>query len=395
MMQRKNLRLADDSKGQLRPIVQISPGKEDEVLANMMPGLQSQLMVPWAIGELILIRQTHLLQCLNIAIEDILDTAFTTRVQTERSTKPADVATAALAKLSFDSPPKKVEISDLVDSAVDRKSFLEEYISSLFTEPTVLAHEVNLWFFTRPELVADEKGRSLPVHTDQYISGAVFDAVHGTINTAAVWNYISRPLALLNESSNKRIWAIVLQELSKSCHLEYTRAQAFLRRNVSAFSGGNKCFRRTSMVQKDDETKWSSPAQWLQKLQDLHRAHPLEIDKMSEREFNSIGELAVIVSFIQALSLVTHLPEVDQSKGRVQVKTGVDLGDFAIPIDNLLEPGMATGALTKLDQYLLEETGTRLGFYYQDLIDDSVANTYKRFGEQKAEAEEAKAEYLA
>jgi hypothetical protein len=38
------------------------------------------------------------------------------------------------------------------------------------------------------------------------------------------------------------------------------------------------------------------------------------------------------------------------------IKTGVDLGDFAIPIDNLLDPGMTRGALAKLDQHL-EKTG--------------------------------------
>jgi len=118
MMQRRNLRLAGDSKykncytlffqeDNYGESYKISPGKEDEVFANMMPALQSQLMVPQAIGELILIRQIYLLQHLNIAIEDILDTASATRVQTERSTKPADVATAALARLSFHSPPRK------------------------------------------------------------------------------------------------------------------------------------------------------------------------------------------------------------------------------------------------------------------------------------------------
>jgi hypothetical protein len=217
----------------------------------MIPALRSQLMVPQAIGELILIRQTYLLQHLNIAIEDILSTASATRAQTERPRKPADIATAALAKLSFHLPPKKVEISDLVDSAVDQKSSLRDYISLICTEPTVLAHEVNLWFFTRPELVADEKGRSMPVHTDQYISRAVFDAIHGTIKSAAVWNYISRLLALLHDSSDKKTRAIILQERSNSCHLEYTRAQAFLMGNVSTFSSGNKWFRRTSIVRKD------------------------------------------------------------------------------------------------------------------------------------------------
>lgn len=77
------------------------------------------------------------------------------------------------------------------------------------------------------------------------------------------------------------------------------------------------------------------------------------------------------------------------------IKTGVDLGDFAIPIDNLLEPGMTRGALTKLDQHLLEKTGSKIGFIYQDLVDDSVANIYGLIEGQKAKAEKAKAEYQA
>jgi hypothetical protein len=60
---------------------------------------------------------------------------------------------------------------------------------------------------SRPELVADEKGRSLPVHTDRYISGAVFDPVHSTIKTAAVWSYLLRLLALLKGTSNQSPFA--------------------------------------------------------------------------------------------------------------------------------------------------------------------------------------------
>jgi hypothetical protein len=57
---------------------------------------------------------------------------------------------------------------------------------------------------------------------------------------------------------------------------------------------------------------------------------------------------------------------------------------------------MARGVLTKLDQYLLEKSrGSKIGFLYQDLVDDSVANIYRLIEEQKAKAERAKAEYQA
>jgi hypothetical protein len=190
----------------------------------MMPALQAQLIVPQPIREIILMRQTYLLQHLNFVTKDILDTASSRRAQTQRRTKPADVTTAALAKISFHSPPKKLELSNLVDNSLDQISFLEDYMDLVTTEPTVLAHEVNLWLFTRPELVADEKGRSLPVHTDRYISGAVFDAVHSIMKTAAVWNYISQLLALREGAADKQLRTIVLQELSDTCHVEYTRS---------------------------------------------------------------------------------------------------------------------------------------------------------------------------
>lgn len=208
------------------------------------------------------------------------------------------------------------------------------------------------------------------------------------------------------------------------------------KRNVSAGSGGNKWFKRMNTVKKDGtvqvsmkrnpesltienpqlhymlrlcqgETNWSRSAEWLQKLEDLHRAHPLDIDKMTEREFDSLGDLAVIVSFIQSLSSVAQLPAASHKKGESfvsgysalenelrQLKTGVDLGDFAIPINNLLEPGMAAGALTILGEYFLEKTGTKLGFLYQDLVDGCMSNIHEQYEQQKAGTSKAKAEYI-
>jgi hypothetical protein len=406
-----------------------------EFLAGMKPAIQAQLIVPQATGDLILTRQMSLLQSLNIVIEDILDAASTDRTQTKRPKKPADVATAALAKLSVHSPAKKLELSDLIDNCLEHKSFLEDYINLISTEPTVLAHDVNYWFFTRPELVADEKGRSLLVHTDQYISGAVFDAVHNTIKAAAVWDYMSQLLALLQGSTDKQLRAVVLQELSDTCRLEYLRAQAMLKRSVAVFSGGNKWFKRISTVRKDgivrialkrspesltvenpqlcymlrlcqDETSWSGAAQWLQKLEDLHRAHPLETEKISDRESDSLGELAVIVTFIQSLSSVAALPQPSNKKGDMfvsrysdldqnlgQLKPELDLSEFVIPIDNLLEPGMASGALTTLDHYLVDKTGTKVGFLYQDLVDECTSKIHDRYEQQKAKAGKAKEGY--
>lgn len=447
MMQRKNLRLNNASKlkdcyslfitedgyGQS---VKIAAGKRAEVLATMNPAMQAQLIVPQAVGDLVLMRQTNLLQLLNIAIEDILDTSSTTRTQKTRPKKPVDGAAAALAQLSIDAPQNKIGLSDLVDLSLDRKSSCEDIITLISDEPTILAHEVNFSFFTRPELIADEKGRVLPVHTDKFISGAVLDAVHDGVKTAAIWYYIARLLILCKETTNKQFRAIVLRELSNTCLLEYLRAQACFKRSVAVGLGGSKWFKRMSTTRKDDavrislkrnpesltvenpqlhhmlrlcqdETNSAGAVQWLQKLDDLHRAHPLEQDKLSEWEHDSLADLAFIVAFIQSLSSVVQLPTANHKKSQGfvsdfaalgnelrQLKDGLDLGDFAIPIDNLLEPGMASGALTKLDQYLEEKTGAKLGHLYQDLIGDCVSKLQKQFEQQQAKASELNVEYV-
>ncbi|PSN64315.1 ipa protein [Corynespora cassiicola Philippines] len=446
MMQTKGLKLANASKykdcytlfldeDDFGNSIRIVPGKKVQVLAGLMPGIQAQLIVPQATGELILMRQLYLLQHLNIIIEDILGIASTTRTKKIRPKKPADAGTAALARLSVHSTPKKLELSHLIDNSLDHKSSLEDYINLVFTEPTVLAHEVNFWFFTRPELVADEKGRMLPVHTDKFISGAVFDAAYGTIKAAAVWNYLHRLLSSLKGSPSKKFRAIVLQEISNTCHQEYARAQEMFKRSVSTASGGNKWFKRASVVRKDGITRismkrnpetltvenpqlhymlrlcqedmgWSRSVDWLQKLEDLHRAHPLEKDKMWEREFDALGELAIIVIFIQTLSSVLKLPPANPKKGQTflsqysslgrkleQIKSGLDLGDYAIPIDNLLEPNMADKALAALDRYVWEQMGTKSDVLYQKLVDDSVASIYEQY-EQETKAAGAKTKYI-
>ena len=443
MMQRKDLKLNNASKYKncytlfltedgYGESVKIVAEKREEVLANMKPAIQAQMIVPQATGELILMRQMNLLQLLNIAIGDILDTASTTRTQTKRLKKPTDEATAALAKLSVHTPSKKVELPELLDIVQDQISSREDLVNLISTEPTVLAHEVNFCFFSRPELVADEKGRILPVHTDKYISGSVFDAVHGAVKAAATWDYIGRLLDLFKDSSDKQFKAVVVKELSNTCHLEYLRAQTGFKRSVAVGMGGSKWFKRMSnndvarlslkrspesltvenpqlhcMLRLcQDETNWSNAAQWLQKLEDLHRAHPLEQDKLSEREYDSLGDLAIIVTFIQSLSSVAQLPAPNHKKSQPfvlgfasldkelrQLKDGVNLGDYVIPIDNLLEPGMAEGALSTLDQYIVEKTGTKLGFLYQDLVESCVSSIEQQYEQQKAKASKPQAEY--
>lgn len=137
---------------------------------------------------------------------------------------------------------------------------------------------------------------------------------------------------------------------------------------------------------------------WVKRLDDLHRSHPMEREEMSEIEYDTFGDLAVTINFVQALSASLSLPPVSRRKGQAYVsklkelgtevgllKTEVDLTEFAVPIDNLLEPGMAEGALTRLDRFIVDRTGTEIGFLYQDLNEDCLSGIKSRIQQQKTE----------
>ncbi|TVY18075.1 hypothetical protein LARI1_G003499 [Lachnellula arida] len=138
---------------------------------------------------------------------------------------------------------------------------------------------------------------------------------------------------------------------------------------------------------------------WIKNLDDLHRSHPREREEMEESEFEYFGDLAVIVGFVQSLSSSLALPPMSLKKGQLYVsrskelameldplKSQLDLADFAIPIDNLTEPGMAAGALNALDQFIVNKTGTKMGFLYQDLIEKCVTDIQEYYQRQKTAA---------
>ncbi|KAL2107278.1 hypothetical protein VUR80DRAFT_5445 [Thermomyces stellatus] len=410
----------------------IAEGARDEVMRGMAPALRSGQMVPQAAGELIMIRQMYLLQCLNIIIEDILELGSLTRDKKENAKKPDQTAAAAFSKLSIDTPPAKITLPDLLATSRDKKDALEEFIGLLTSEPVVLTHAVNGQFFSRPELLPDEKGRRLPAHTDKYISATFFEVIHEAIRAAAHWNYIARLLELLQSPADKLHRTIILQELANMCHLEYARAQATFKRHVQ-IGTGSKHFRRVSnaldkagnarvaMEGKPEDHTRSDPQlhyilrlcqaetnavkamDWVKKLSDLHEAHPSERERLFEGEVDAFCDLVVMATFIQDVTSAISLPSLSRKGGQAfasrsrdleaelgELKKKVDLRDFVVPIDNLLEPGVAEGALRALDLFVAENANAKLGLLYYDMVDECVADGEERYRQAKGKLEKQK-----
>ncbi|EFX01370.1 ipa protein [Grosmannia clavigera kw1407] len=430
MMRTKNLRHAtrfrncitffmDDEKyGESFEIAR----EKGEVLNKITPALKARVAVPQATGELILIRQQCLLKSFNILVEDILDEGAWAHGQKNRSKKMAKSVTQALSKLTILEAPAYISFSDLLAYAHDQMTDFEDYLGLLSVEPVVLKHAVNLQFVSQPELIADEKGRTMPFHTDKYISGSVFDVVHNAVQGTAIWTYIAHLLTLLSiGGQDKVLRTIVLQELSNACYLEYGRVQTTLKRQVQRCSGV-KWFKRisgaydkagnarivvkgnTASLTRDNpqlqylislclpDTSVSKAADWMKKLSNLHKVHPLEREKLEESEVDSLGDLAVIIEFSQDLSNVIPMPSFSRNKGQTFVsrmqelqtklnllKNQVDLSEFAALVDNLLVPGMAEGALQLLDKFVIEKAGMNIGILYQVLVEDCLSGLQQQF----------------
>ncbi|KAK5651862.1 hypothetical protein OQA88_11631 [Cercophora sp. LCS_1] len=388
---------------------------EKESLAGFSLLIERGACIPQSIGELVLQRQSYLLQGLVIIIDDILEEGAKAGKK-EQTIQPStnNLGTPLATTIGACETPRKLPLPKLVVMAEDQRAKLQEKLELQSTEPTALANNVRIYFFGRPELVPDEKGHIIPVHTDRYISAAVFEAVHNAVRASAIWHYISRLLAVLQSTSNKAYQSILLQELCNVCHLEYGRARAHFKHQVRTGLGLQR-FKRVPNIDNEagstrvvikgnpedlartdpqlyyilrlcePEATAAEAVDWVVKLDDLHNSHPSECERLAKGVLEGFGDLAAIVSFIYASSETLSMPSPSRNEGQMfvagsqdldvelgELKKKIDVLDFAAPIDNLLAPGVARAALKALDDFVIENAGSKLGFIYQDLIADCL-----------------------
>ncbi|EAW25757.1 uncharacterized protein NFIA_045770 [Aspergillus fischeri NRRL 181] len=398
----------------------------DKMMTGLSTAISSGCCVSLLAGELILQRQYYLLSALNILVEAILEEASSSREKTLRPKKPEEITRTALSAMSTDAKPGKVSLQDILALALDQKNNLEDYLSLCRTEPVFLTHVVNNWFFSQPGLVPDEKGRIMPLVTDKYISVSIFEIIHDSMIGAAIWDYVCRLLQVLSQKINDRICrAIILQEMANICHFERCRVHKLFKRFVQMGSG-SKYFKRVSGVYDDDCARVTmkikpdvltrknpqlhyvlrlcqspvdvaSAVDWIKKLDCFHQTHPTETTRMLERELDAFGDIAVATSFIKNLMISLSLPPINPRKGQIYIsrlkklrseidstKAEVDLSEFVVPTGNLLEAGVADAALAALSRFIVDKTGTELGYLYQDLNEDCLSKTENLCQQQKA-----------
>ncbi|KAK1451824.1 hypothetical protein CMEL01_06398 [Colletotrichum melonis] len=379
------------------------PEKDEKSLGGLVPAIRAGLVPPSDVGQLILKRQVTLLRSLNILIDDILDQGSKTRSNAQRPKKPEEITTAAFSKLSISQFPAKLSLADLVNATCDQAALFKERIE-LCSEPAVLAHDVSFWFCSRPEILPDEKGGRLPVVCDKYVSASVFDAVHNAVKAAVLWNYVHQLLERFESlNQDKAHRSILLQEIANAAQLTYVSAQTLFKRHIQSHSG-SKWYKRMSNTH--DSIGNARAVEWLKKLGDLHQAHPEEREKLVESGFESLCDLVTTVAFIQDVTNTISTPAPSRKKGQLfvsrsqelekelnELKTGIDLRDFAIPIDNLLEPGMTAGVLENLNQFMVDNAGAKLGALYEDLVFECFSDLENQYEQYKVKISQGQKEW--
>ena len=386
------------------------------------PLVDSGHCVPRTTGELILSRQLYLMQALNVFVQDVLSVGKTVEDNPKGGSKKSEKAAhEALSALSLNQKPEKLSLEDLAARAFDQKSAFEDYLHLCRTEPAFLAHVVNIWFFSQPELIPDEKGRVLPVITDKYISPVVYESIHNAVVQAALWTFIYDLLEMLVKGPKDRAYrATILQELSNICDYEYRRTQRLFKRYLQLYTE-SRCFKRISNLYDDGQARVrikskpdslapvDSPVNLMLRLcqpeTDFSRAVDL-IKKLGqspsgeleneERLLESFGDFAVTVNFIQSLARSVQLPSLNRKQGQHYIsafkgltseldslKKDVDLSDFVIPLDIIEQPDKAEGTLRALDQYINDKTGAGIGVLYQDLHENSLSTLHKQAQQQQ------------
>ncbi|EED12217.1 hypothetical protein TSTA_002810 [Talaromyces stipitatus ATCC 10500] len=351
--------------------------KYKKVLNDFASAVQAGLCVPRGVGNLILERQCYMIKHLCILVEDILRYGELMDEMERESETPEQKAWTALSTYPVDIDPESVCVQDLLTAVYDRKSSFEVYWGLCRSNPVFLANAVNVWYSTRPDLVADEKGRRMPLASDEYVSRAIFEVIHNSIIGTAVWDIITTLLKNCLEASDDPGQGILLQEISNICHHEYDRIRRDFTRMVQVGRGA-KHFKRLSNVfdnatprvtlknipdrlQKEDqqlhyilrlcqpETDTTQAVRWITMLDQLHHKQPIELDRLEKREYNALGEIATTVNIINALIISLKLPSASPKKGVTYVSKLKELmarldplkilKDLEVQLQNVKETG--------------------------------------------------------
>lgn len=400
-----------------------------KIFDDLVPAAKAGIVVPRGVGELILERQCYLFQHLCVMADNILKLGSIIDDGVKEYITPEEEARLAFSAYPDDKKPQPICVQDLITTAVDRKISFEAHWDLYHSNPEFLANAVNLRYSTRPHLVPDEKGRRMPLTSDEHVSRAIFEIVHNSIIGIAIWDMLSALFQNFIEPSEDLQQDIILQEISNICHYEYDRVRKDFKRFVQIGSG-SKHFKRLSKVFdngtprvalksipdrviKDDpqlhyilrlcqpENGAVQAVHWNNLIAQLHHNQPLERDKLEEWEFEALGEVSLTINLVNTVIESLELPSASAKKGLMYIsklkelmarleplKTHTNLRRLPISLDDLKDPQTAREALSIVDRSSEYYAGGSMVALYQNLnkefLEDLEVQLQEAKGTKKA-----------
>jgi hypothetical protein len=386
-------------------------GEEDykQVLNDLVTAVKAGVVVPGGVGELILERQSYLIQHLCVLADDILKLGAIIDNSVKEYITPEESARTAFSTYPKDLEPQPICVLDLLTAAIDRKSSFEAYWDLCRSDSAFLANAVNLWYSTRPDFVPDEKGRRMPLASDEYVSRAIFEVIHRAVIGIAIWDILYALVQnFLEPLDDPEQGDIFLQEISNICHYEYDRVRKDFKR-FAQVSCGSKHFKRLSkvfdngtprvvlkavpgrVIKEDPQLHYilrlcqpengvAQAVRWNNMLQQLHHNQPLEQDKLEEWEFDALGEVSLTINLVNTFITSLELPSASPKKGlryisklkelmaRLEpLKTHTKLRRLPISLDDLKDPDTAKEALSIVGRFSEYYAGGSMVSLYQNL----------------------------
>ncbi|KAK0336719.1 hypothetical protein LTR91_015474 [Friedmanniomyces endolithicus] len=329
---------------------------DNAAAAQQMMAVAPIFCVPRSKGELIITRQTYLLQFLNHLVEEILDLGSDSRTTQAHPKKESEAVTTAMSKLAVQPRTQKMSISDVISGHRD----LEVYRSS-----------------PRYGRRIDRQGEtsSDPSRADERLPHGVSSSTRHVL--------ASKKFRRTPNPNDHTQWRITMKGRPENCTVTDPQLHYVLR----------LCHPDTSPA---------AAAQRVQKLDDHNVRHPQDGKRMHENQITAFGDLTIIVSFMHSMSTSIALTPISRKSGLLYVsrmtdldteidhhKAQADFGDFLVPMGNLLEPDMSARALAALDDFIVDTTGARLGALYEDIIQDSLDDLESMYAKAKAKVEQA------
>ncbi|KAK2054643.1 hypothetical protein LY76DRAFT_579619 [Colletotrichum caudatum] len=420
--------------------------------AALLPHGQDDRCVPAGVGDLILVRQSYVLEKLGNVFMQVWELEPGEQPGAKIPVNVGEIAERFMEAVWPKEPVATADYEYALDAARKNKALAGSYWGSLGVATGVLKDRFISYVCSQPEQMINAAGKKEPLPVDKDFDICLFNVVNDVVRHRAFWTYLVAVLVEVQgpegEGEDGAGRGLVLQEVAHVCHMGFQLAQSALKRYlqhrlrvVRDEKDEKVLFVKQSDECDDDgyplvklavgldklgevkpaidpwaqvlvrlcqpETTAVAAFELLQELQHLCAISFQELEESGAGEAGALVDLVATVRLIGDLAdAVPLLPPVNgkrRSKGLFVSKCQrahkevwalrgkVDLNRFTVPPVRLGKPEVAAGALEAIDDFCRQKTGSGVVGSYDKAVQESVAELRRRCAEARAKQQKGKA----